>query len=33
MRDDVENILVHESTILVRLDEFAAQITRDYSDK
>ena len=33
MRDDVENILFHESTILVRLDELAAQITRDYSDK
>ena len=33
MRDDVENILFHESTILVRLDELAAQITRDYGDK
>jgi hypoxanthine phosphoribosyltransferase len=33
MREDVENILFHESTILVRLDELAAQITRDYSDK
>jgi hypoxanthine phosphoribosyltransferase len=33
MREDVENVLFHEGTILVRLDELAAQITRDYSDK
>ncbi len=33
MRDDVEKVLFHESTILVRLDELAAQITEDYRDK
>jgi hypoxanthine phosphoribosyltransferase len=33
MREDVEKILFHESTILVRLDELAAQITADYRDK
>ncbi len=33
MRDDVEKILFHESTILVRLDELAAQLTEDYRDK
>ena len=33
MRDDVEKILFHESTILVRLDELAAQITEDYRAK
>ena len=33
MRDDVEKILFHEGTILVRLDELAAQITEDYRDK
>ena len=33
MRDDVEKILFHESTILVRLDELAAQITEEYRDK
>src|ERR1041385_3540307 len=33
MRDDIETILFHEGTILKRLDELAAQITRDYSDK
>lgn len=33
MRDDVEKILFHEDTILVRLDELAAQLTEDYRDK
>ena len=33
MREDVEKILFHESTILVRLDELAAQLTDDYRDK
>ena len=33
MRDDVEKILFHESMILVRLDELAAQLTEDYRDK
>lgn len=30
MHDDIEKILLHESTILRRLDELAAQITSDY---
>ena len=33
MRDDIEKILFHEQTILRRLDELAADITRDYADK
>ena len=33
MREDVETILFHEGTILVRLDELAAQITEDYREK
>lgn len=33
MRDDIEKILFHEQTILRRLDELAADITRDYTDK
>jgi hypoxanthine phosphoribosyltransferase len=31
MRDDIEKILFHEQTILRRLDELAADITRDYT--
>ena len=30
MQDDLDRILFHESTILRRLDEIAADITRDY---
>lgn len=30
MLGDLERVLYHESTILVRLDELAAQITKDY---
>ena len=33
MLDDIATILFHEQTILRRLDELAAEITRDYSDK
>lgn len=33
MRDDIAKILLHESTILARLDELAYQITQDYRDK
>ena len=33
MREDVEKILFHEGTILVRLDELAARITEDYREK
>ncbi len=33
MLDDVETILFHEPTILRRLDELAAEITRDYREK
>ena len=33
MRDDIEKILFHEQTILRRLDELAADITRDYTDQ
>ncbi len=33
MLDDIAKILFHEGTILVRLDELAAQITDDYRDK
>ncbi len=32
MLRDLERVLYHESTILVRLDEIAARITRDYQD-
>ena len=33
MQADIENILLHETTILARLDEMAAQITQDYAGK
>jgi hypoxanthine phosphoribosyltransferase len=33
MLEDIAKILFHEGTILVRLDELAAQITEDYRDK
>ncbi len=33
MLRDLERVLYHESTILVRLDELAAQLTRDYREK
>lgn len=33
MQEDIESILIHESTILARLDEMAAEITRDYAGK
>jgi hypoxanthine phosphoribosyltransferase len=33
MQQDIDRILFHESTILARLDEVAAEITRDYRDK
>jgi len=33
MHEDLETILIHETTILSRLDELAAEITRDYSGK
>lgn len=33
MQDDLERILFDESTILRRLDEIAAQISKDYSHK
>jgi hypoxanthine phosphoribosyltransferase len=33
MLDDIEKILFHEQTILRRLDELAAEITRHYTDK
>ena len=33
MLDDIAKILFHEGTILIRLDELAAQITADYRDK
>jgi hypoxanthine phosphoribosyltransferase len=33
MLDDIAKILFHEGTILVRLDELAAQITEEYRDK
>lgn len=33
MHADIESILIHETTILSRLDEMAAQITRDYAGK
>ncbi len=33
MLDDIAKILFHEGTILVRLDELAAQITEDYREK
>src|SRR3954464_8698246 len=33
MQDDLDRILYHESTILSRLDELAAQISRDYRDR
>lgn len=33
MQDDLERILFHETTILRRLDEIAADITRDYRQR
>ena len=33
MQDDLDRILFHETTILSRLDQMAAQITRDYHDR
>ena len=33
MQDDLERVLFSEQTILARLDEIAAQITRDYRDR
>ena len=33
MQDDLERILFHETTILRRLDEMAADITRDYKSR
>lgn len=33
MRDDIERILIHEQTIFSRLDQLAAQITKDYEGK
>ena len=33
MQDDLDRILFHESTILLRLDEIAADITRDYQGR
>lgn len=33
MRSEIRNILFHESTIMSRLDEMAAQISADYSGK
>src|ERR1700741_3390920 len=33
MQDDLERILFHETTILRRLDEMAAQISQDFRDR
>src|SRR5438046_9283036 len=33
MQDDLDRILYHESTILSRLDDLAAQISNDYRDR
>src|SRR6188508_1239731 len=33
MQDDLDRVLFSEQTILARLDEIAAQITRDYRDR
>jgi hypoxanthine phosphoribosyltransferase len=33
VQDDLERILFHETTILSRLDELAAQISKDYRDR
>src|SRR5256885_11420357 len=33
MQQDLERILFHETTILSRLDQLAAQITQDYRDR
>ena len=33
MQDDLERILFHETTILSRLDQLAAQISQDYRDR
>src|SRR5436853_2876968 len=33
MQDDLDRILYHESTILSRLDQLAAQISRDYRER
>ena len=33
MQDDLERVLFHETTILARLDEIAAQIVKDFRDR
>ncbi|MEP7013828.1 MAG: hypoxanthine phosphoribosyltransferase [Verrucomicrobiota bacterium] len=33
MQDDLDRILFHETTILSRLDQLAAQISKDYRDR
>src|SRR4051812_14575500 len=33
MQDDLDRILIHETTILSRLDYLAAQISKDYRDR
>src|SRR6188508_2936928 len=33
MQDDLDRVLFSEQTILARLDEIAAQITRDYRER
>src|SRR3982750_2049097 len=33
MQDDLERVLIEEVTILRRLDEIAAEISRDYRDR
>ncbi len=33
MQDDLDRILIHETTILSRLDNLAAQIVKDYKDR
>jgi len=33
MQDDLDRILFHETTILSRLDELAAQVSKDYRDR
>jgi hypoxanthine phosphoribosyltransferase len=33
VQDDLERVLFHETTILSRLDEIAAQITQEYRDR
>ena len=33
MENNIEKILIHEQTILSRLDELGEQITKDYENK